>query len=357
MVERLRRPTMNDVARVSGVSLKSVSRVINDEVGASPDTRAKVLAAANRLGYRRNEAAHALRRSDGRSASIGLVLEDISNPFAAALNRAVERVAGEQGSLVLAVSTNADPDREQYLVDRLLARAVDALLIMSCRQDHHYLQPELDRGVPIIFIDRPPRQLACPTVRVANSRAAHDATTHLIAQGHRRIAFLGDRPGLYTADERQRGYGRALQEAGLSADPDLSWRGPADPALAGAALALMLELADPPTAVFAATNMITVGVLLALHSCRLQHAVAVVGFDELPLATVVDPPLSVVNQDPEAIGRIAAQEIFRWLQGSVPPRDVLVPVRFVSRGSGEIPGPGVGSVDDGDACAAHLGNG
>ena len=105
MADRLRRPTMNDVARAAGVSLKSVSRVINDEVGASPETRERVQQAASQLGYRRNDAAHALRRSDGRSASIGLVLEDISNPFAAVLNRSVERVASAQGSLVLAVST------------------------------------------------------------------------------------------------------------------------------------------------------------------------------------------------------------------------------------------------------------
>src|SRR6478672_7305027 len=164
MADRLRRPTMNDVAKAAGVSLKSVSRVINDEVGASPETRERVLQAANRLGYRRNDAAHALRRSDGRSASIGLVLEDISNPFASVLNRSVERVAGEQGSLVLAVSTNADPDREEYLVDRLLARAVDALVIMSCRRDHAFLQPEIERGLPVIFVDRPPRRLAAPTV-------------------------------------------------------------------------------------------------------------------------------------------------------------------------------------------------
>ena len=113
MPDRLRRPTMNDVARTAGVSLKSVSRVVNDEVGASQETRERVLAAAQALGYRRNDAARALRRSDGRSASIGLVLEDIGNPFASALNRAVEQVASAQGSLVLAVSTNADPDREE----------------------------------------------------------------------------------------------------------------------------------------------------------------------------------------------------------------------------------------------------
>ncbi|MGS0685229.1 LacI family DNA-binding transcriptional regulator [Nakamurella sp. GG22] len=339
MTDRLRRPTMNDVASAAGVSLKSVSRVVNDEIGASPETRRKVLAAAADLGYRRNDAAHALRRADGRSASIGLVLEDIGNPFAAMLNRSVERVAGAQGSLVLAVSTNADPEREQHLIDRLLARAVDALLVMSCGRDHSYLQPELDRGVPIVFVDRPPRHLACPTVRVANSRGAADATEHLIAHGHRRIAFLGDRPGLYTADERQRGYLRAMRAAGLTPDSDIQWRGPADIEQADEAMSRMLALPDPPTAVFAGNNLVAVGVLMALRRRKRLKRVAVVGFDDLDLATVLDPPLTVIDHDPEAIGRIAAGEVFSWLGGAMPSKDVVVPVRLVARGSGEVPGP------------------
>ena len=339
MADRLRRPTMNDVARAAGVSLKSVSRVINDEVGASAETREKVLAAAGRLGYRRNDAAHALRRADGRSASLGLVLEDISNPFASVLNRSVERVAGSQGSLVLAVSTNGDPDREEYLVHRLLARAVDGLVIMSCRRDHQYLQPELDRGVPIIFVDRPPRHLHCPTVRVANSKGAHDATAHLIAHGHHRVAFLGDRVALYTADQRQRGYVRALHEAGLPLDTDLQWRGTADPEQAATATLAMLDLADPPTAVFAGNNLVAVGVLEALRRRALLRKVAVMGFDDLDLAAVVDPPLTVIDQDPAAIGRIAAEQMFGWLGGVVPTRDVVVPLKLIPRGSGEIDGP------------------
>ncbi len=338
-VDKLRRPTMNDVARVAGVSLKSVSRVVNDEVGASPQTRRKVLAAAAELGYRRNDAAHALRRADGRSASIGVVLEDISNPFAAVLNRSVERVAGSEGSLVLAVSTNGDPEREQHLVNRLLARAVDALLIMPSGRDHAYLQPEVDRGMPIVFVDRPPRHLACPTVRVANSRGAADATAHLIAHGHHRIAFLGDRPGLYTADERQRGHHRALHAAGLTPDPGLQWRGVPGSDDAAAALSAMLASADPPTAVFAGNNLLSVEVLTMLRRRRLLKKIAVVGFDDLDLAAVVDPPLTVIDQDPEAIGRIAAGQVFGWLGGAVPTRDVVVPARLVPRGSGEIPGP------------------
>ncbi len=339
MADRLRRPTMNDVARVAGVSLKSVSRVINDEVGASPDTRERVLAAAAKLGYRRNDAAHALRRSDGRSASVGLVLEDVSNPFAAVLNRSVERVASQEGSLVLAVSTNADPDREEQLIHRLLARAVDSLVVMSCRRDHAFLEPEVHRGLAGGVRGPAAPPAACPTVRVANGKGGHDATSHLIRRGHRRIGFLGDRPGLYTAEERQRGWSRAMREAGLTADPALVWRGHADPAQAELAMDAMLDLPDPPTAVFAAQNLIAVGVLAALRHRGAAHRVAVVGFDDLDLAPLVDPPLTVIAQDPEAIGRVGTEAVFAALAGSPMTKDVVLPVRLVTRGSGELPGP------------------
>jgi LacI family transcriptional regulator len=176
-------------------------------------------------------------------------------------------------------------------------------------------------------------------VRVANSKGAHDATAHLIAHGHHCIAFLGDRPALYTADERQRGYVRALHEAGLPVDLDISWRGQADPDQAAGALSAMLDLPEPPTAVFAGNNIIAVGVLSALRRRNALGKTAVVGFDDLDLATVVDPPLTVIDQDPESIGRIAAEEIFGWLGGAAPTRDVVVPVRLIERGSGEIPGP------------------
>jgi len=191
----------------------------------------------------------------------------------------------------------------------------------------------------MVFVDRPPRRLACPTVRVANGKGGHDATTHLIRHGHRRIGFLGDRPGLYTAEERQRGWSRALREAGLTADPALAWRGQAEPAQAEAAMSAMLDLPDPPTAVFAAQNLVAVGVLAALRRRGAAHRVAVVGFDDLELAELLDPPLTVVAQDPEAIGRIGAEGVFAGLAGSPMTKDVVLPVRLVIRGSGEIPGP------------------
>jgi LacI family transcriptional regulator len=119
----------------------------------------------------------------------------------------------------------------------------------------------------------------------------------------------------------------------------LAWRGQAEPAQAEAAMSAMLDLPDPPTAVFAAQNLVAVGVLAALRHRGAAHRVAVIGFDDLELAELLDPPLTVVAQDPEAIGRISAEGVFAGLAGSPMTKDVVLPVRLVIRGSGEIPGP------------------
>jgi len=148
---------MHDVAERSGVSLKSVSRVINDESGASPQTRTRVWTAIRELGYQRNDTAHVLRRRDGRSACLGVVLDDVGNTFAAAIHSGVQEVANTHRCLVLAASTHGDPVIERQLVYRLLGRRVDGLVIMSARTDHTYLTGELERGVPIVFVDRPAR--------------------------------------------------------------------------------------------------------------------------------------------------------------------------------------------------------
>jgi len=204
-----------------------------------------VLAAARRLGYRRNDAAHALRRADGRSASIGLVLEDIGNPFASALNRAVEMVASAQGSSCWRSAPIADPDREEQLIYRLLARAVDALVIMSCRRDTVSCSPNWTADCPWCSWTGPPADRAStsgwPT---AGGPRRH---RHLIMHGHHRIAFLGDRPSLYTADERSRGT-CARCGSRMAADPAIQWRGEADSEHGAQALSAMLDLPDPPTA-------------------------------------------------------------------------------------------------------------
>src|ERR671934_938311 len=210
---------MRDVASTAGVSLKTVSRVVNGEAGVKADTAARVEAAIARLGFARNDVARSLRH--GRAGAIGLVIEDVANPFYSAIARAVEDAAHARGHILITGSCEEDPTRERQLVLRLLRRLVDALLIVPAGSDHRYLLPELGAEVPIVFLDRPPRDVDTDTVLLDNVGGARAGVEHLLRQGHERIAFVGDSPELFTAGERLSGYRAALGDAGAEPREEL----------------------------------------------------------------------------------------------------------------------------------------
>src|SRR5881397_4145504 len=197
---------MRDVAALAKVSLKTVSRVVNGEAGVSPRLAKRVTAAGERLDYRHNFTASSLRRSDGRSRTIGVVLEDVANPFASALHRAIEDVAVERAVLVLAGSSDEDERRERRLVAAFASRRVDGLIIQPSSHDHSYLQAERNVGTAIVFVDRPPAMFDADTVLTDNAAGVRRGVRHLVALGHRRIAYLGDLHTIATAAERYRGY-------------------------------------------------------------------------------------------------------------------------------------------------------
>nr|WP_307569018.1 LacI family DNA-binding transcriptional regulator [Streptosporangium lutulentum] len=320
---------MKDVATAAGVALKTVSRVVNEEPGVNPATAERVVAAIERLGYRRNESARVLRR--GRTASIGLVIEDVADPFYSGVSRAVEDVALRHGSLVLSGSSGQEPERERGLVLTFCSRRVDGLIIVPTWSDHGYLLPELDAGIAAVFADRP-GGLDVDTVLSDNSGGARTGVTHLIRHGHRRIAFIGDSASIFTATERLYGYRRALKDAGLPYDESLVGTGPAK--RAGAALTEMLSLGDPPTAVFTGNSRITVTVL------RTGHRLAMVGFDDFELADLLVPGVTVVAQDPVRLGGTAAELLFRRIAGELgAPERIELPTRLIPRGSGELRPP------------------
>src|SRR5487761_1438859 len=207
------RPTMKDVAALAGVALKTVSRVVNNEPGVTPGTAERVRAAIETLGFRRNDGARLLRK--GHTASIGLVLEDIGDPFYSALSRAVEDVAHQHGSLLFTGSSDEDPLRERELTLAFCARWVDGLIIIPASQDHTYLMPEMAAGVASVFVDRPAGMIDADAVLTDNTGGTRLGVAHLIGQGHRRIGYIGDDPGIYTAALRHRGYTGALARGGL----------------------------------------------------------------------------------------------------------------------------------------------
>lgn len=330
------RPTMKDVARAAGVSLMTVSRVVSGEPGVAPQTAAKVESAIRALGYQRNDNARNLRRQGQDSRTIGLLVDDLANPFFSALARSVEDEAYRRGSLVLVGSTNDDPRRERDVLTAFCSRLVDGLIVVPTGGNHSFLRSQMARGVKVVSVDRPVAGLDVDSVTVDNRAGAERAVRHLVDHGHRRIAYLGDRREIWTQGERYAGYAAALASAGLDLDAAVVRHGLRRQSEAVAAVGELLALPEPPTAVFSGNDLVTLGVVDSGAARRL----ALVGFDDFPLSERLDPPVTVVSQDPAALGRTAAQLLFGRIDGDASaPRSVVLLTRFLERGSGER-GPG-----------------
>jgi LacI family transcriptional regulator len=326
---------MRDVAERAGVSLKTVSRVINAEPGVAQHTADRVGVAIAELGFHRNDLARSLRQ--GRSsATIGLVIEDVGNPFYSAIAQAVEHAAREHGCMLITSSCEEDPERERELVQALLRRRVDALLLVPASHEHGYLRRELG-DTPVVFLDRPPQGLDADAVLLDNQGGARLAVEHLVAQGHTRIAYVADPDVLYTAAERLAGYRSAMAAAGLEVDSELVRLGSHDAGQAESVVRELLALPPGrrPTAIFASNNRNTVGALRALRG--LEGEIALVGFDDFELADLLAMPTTVVRHDSQELGLHAAALAFARLEGlDGPPRQIIVQTELVARGSGEV---------------------
>ncbi|WP_427016370.1 LacI family DNA-binding transcriptional regulator [Pseudarthrobacter sp. P1] len=328
---------MKHVASLAGVGIKTVSRVMNDEPGVSEDTRQRVLRATEQLNYELDMAAGSLRRTGRATASIGLLLPSVSNPFSAEIHRALEDALAERGIAVFAASLDDDAERERKLVSAFMRRRVDGLILTTIARSQAYLAPELARNMPLVFIDREPMGIDADAIVVDNAEGAAAATRHLIAHGHRNIAFLGDRTDIQTARERRRGFLEELGRAGV-ATVDVPIRsGCHDENAARQAVVELLASDNPPTAIFASQNLVTFGVLRALREAGASKRVALVGFDDFPLADLLDPGVTVIAQHPDRIGALAAERILARIDGDrSEPRTYIVPTELIARGSGEI---------------------
>ena len=319
-----------DVANAAGVSLRTASRVLNDDPRVASVTRQRVRAAMLELRFEPDAMARSLRA--GTDTAVGFVVEAISDPFFAEVIDAVELEMSRHGRSVLVTSTRRDPGWERDVIGRMMQRRVAGLLLCPTGGDPAWLDPR----VPVVLVDRPAPGLTADLVGIDDYRAAFDAVAHLIAHGHRRIAYIGDTPAIPTSAARLRGYRGALASHGTEADEQLI--NCACPASQDAAQAVSVLLAGsrPPTAMLSATTRASLGVVPALHSAG-RTDVGLVSFGDFPMADSLRPAVTVVDHPGHEVGRCAAQRLLARLgQPGLPVERIEVPARLVERGSGEL---------------------
>ncbi|WP_123023713.1 LacI family DNA-binding transcriptional regulator [Mycolicibacterium stellerae] len=324
--------TMRDVAHRAGVSAKTVSRVVNNDRYVSADVRERVEAAIEELQYVPNMLAVTFRA--GRDAAIGVAVPGVADPFFASIIDAVEREASKRDVAVILTTVGWEPSHEQRSIEAVLKRQVAGMIICPVGRDMSYLRPWQKRA-PLVFVDREPGKLNADAVVQDDVGGGRDATRHLIAHGHRSIAFMGD--DTYTGVLRLKGWREALDEAGLAHDH--VHVGEHDVETLTAAMRRVLAAPDPPSAVFSSNARFTIALISALQRLR-RKDIGLIGFGDFPTAAALKPAITVIHQDGDAMGRFAADRLFARLDE--PDRRLrrrtVLPVSLVTRASCAMPG-------------------
>ena len=329
--------TMDDVARVVGVSKSSVSRALNRvPSGVTAEVAERVQRAVDELGYVPNAIAASLKNQ--RTKTVGLILPDLGNPFFALVAAGIEAEISDAGYTLLIANTANDHDRETSLTRTLLERQVDALMIASTGPSGAHLRLAMDRGVHVVLLDSHPRRLTTDCVMVDNRSGAADATRHLLALGHRDIAVIS---GLLANDssaaERLDGVKRALAAAGLTLPARRCVSGDYEMASAEEGARTLLVSADRPTALFVTNNLMTLGALRAIAQLGLSvpEDLSLVGFDDMDWYPVANPPITAVAQPAYEIGARAAQRLLMRIHSrrQLKPEKILLPTELIVRAS------------------------
>jgi LacI family transcriptional regulator len=328
--------TIRDVARLSGVSPMTVSRVINDSERVSPETRRRVEQAISELGYVPSRLARGLSRQ--RTGTLSVIVPDVANPFFTAVVRAAEEVARRADYHVILCDTRADLSVERDVIEELIAHRVEGVVIapVSDRSATH-LRRLAEFGVPFVLIDRTVPGVDCDVVLGDSSSGARQLVEHLISLGHRRIGFIVESDDVSTARDRRRGYEAALNAAGISLDPALVAHAAPDPSGGSAGMARLLELEQRPTAVFTVNNLVALGAIEAVRAAGLDvpDDVALVCFDDIEFASRLYPFLTAMEQPAQTFGTLGTQLLLERIEGRGPDRrhEVVLPGEFIIRKS------------------------
>ena len=305
--------SLQEVAKRANVSIATVSRVLNKSDKVVPETRALVEQALLDLGYRPNRVARRLRMNNGRAHLVGLIIPDIQNPFYAEIARGVEDAAYANKYALLLCNSDENVEKERFYLEVMRDESVDGLVLPPFDEADVAVIETVKSGMPVVCVDRSLAKMKTDLVEVDNYRGALEAVNHLIEKGHRNIGLIEGRSQVSTSRERRRGYLDALAAHGITARKELMRSGDFKQESGRVLANELFDLRKPPTALFVCNNLMTVGALATLHhrELRVPQDVAVVGFDDLPWAEALDPPLTVVRQPAYDVGRQAMELLLR----------------------------------------------
>ena len=332
MIEKSGSPTLVDVARAAGVSLKTASRTLNNSPKLRPSTAARVRAAMARLRYQPNELARGLKGK--RSAAVAMIAPNLADPFTAAAMQSVQGVAREKGYVVILASSGGDIVLEESELQIMINRQIDGVVLIAARSDKSNVKALLAKNIPIVVFDEPLRGQEVDTITVANRKAAREATEHLLTHGYRRILAVGARPYLFTCAERIAGYRSAVRREGAEAIELLVHH---ENDLTPELLSRFVSGPSGVEAIFSLNWVCTMLVLRGLNALKRQipKDVALISFDDFELAEMIASGLTVVRQPSRELGYQAAKTLFERIHKTKkhPTRKVVLETTFVIRGS------------------------
>jgi LacI family transcriptional regulator len=321
--------TIRDVAEKAGVSVSTVSHVINETRFVSEGTRARVLAAMEELSYKPNRLARSLRRKDKATHTLGLLIPDSTNPFFAEVLRGIEDASFDAGYSVILCNSDDDPDKELNYLNVLLSKQVDGIVLVSAGTHKSSLELLSRRNGKVVMVDREIEGADLDSVVVDNEEGGYAAVQYLLDLGHQRIGCITGPSPLTPSAGRSQGYHQALQQVGIPLDDALVVAGDFRPQSGYTGAKKLLAPPSPPTAIFACNDMMAVGAMRAINEAglRVPADISVIGFDDIALASFTIPPLTTVAQPSYEMGMLAAEVLLQRLQdpNSSPRRERLSP--------------------------------
>lgn len=328
-------PTIREVATLAGVAPITASRVINDSGYASEDVRQRVKQAAEKLNYVPNVLARSLKSK--RTHTLALVITDITNPFWTTVARGVEDAASEKDYNVIFCNTDESAQKQKAYLQTLIQKQVDGVLLVPASSDENPIDFLRQQNVQVVLLDRSLANTEVDVIRCDSKGGAYQLIKLLVKLGHRKIAILRGPRGVSSAEDRMAGYQLALQETGLETSDQLIFSGEFSVDSGYQMTKKLLLMSPRPTAMFASNNFIAIGALKALRDAQVvvPDEMSVVGFDDLPIAIVVDPFLTVADQPAYEMGQLATQRLLEHLDGEVidEVQETILPVSIIERKS------------------------